>query len=396
MNCSDRLSVVDDRSGDHMRDTNEKSDGSEHELIDIVVHTTKQKVENDNDVTFTLLEDAGHSDRKLKMSATIHAEENASNEHERSVNDKKIFNESISLWYGLMLCIFFCSLVDSMILLTIWCIIAGHHRPAMFSSAPIGGTFTQFQAKAIDFGVDVITTPVSVAFMNLCWFDLARITAFNDFRTRSVKRIHLAALAELTETKSRFSSVFKTWIFLRTRYLRIIFFSIRVFLSAVSMAMFAKVIAYDAFQAQGEISALKGPQMNYLRHDNLFLDQASTSGGEPFSSDVCDQAQLATRFTDTLNNLNFGQFPPSEGDFTYGNAEIVKLNATEKSIAAIDDNVTTLYNVPAFKQSIDCKPTNTDSLNFLDKRDAGFSLNILVDGVGQYYGQICLCAHSYD
>src|SRR5579862_3258533 len=70
-----------------------------------------------------------------------------------------------------------------------------HHAP-LFSSAPIGGGFTQIQAKAIDFGVGAVVAPIIIASANFLWFYVSRMTCFDE-KCNGPKAVSLRALAEL-------------------------------------------------------------------------------------------------------------------------------------------------------------------------------------------------------
>src|SRR5947207_12318220 len=70
------------------------------------------------------------------------------------------------------------------------------HHVSLFSSAPIGGRFTQIQAKVIDFAVGAVIAPIVMASANFLWFSVSRMTCFNE-KCNGPKAVSLRALTEL-------------------------------------------------------------------------------------------------------------------------------------------------------------------------------------------------------
>lgn len=219
------------------------------------------------------------------------------------------------------------------------CISLLHHVP-LFSSAPIGGQFTQIQAKAIDFAVGAVAAPIVIASANFLWFHVSRMT-FVDERCNGPQSVPLRALTELASTSAGSYNVLTHFTLLKTSRLRLILFSFLVLLSALSSTLLANIIAYEVYDEQ-PLGSLAMQSLSFngdLRRDNyepvLFL-------------------------VNTLNTLSYKNATSLLND----DNSYIAPNLTDVSIANLSSSVIGLRDVAAYRVTTSCKPAEIQQFDF--------------------------------
>jgi hypothetical protein len=219
------------------------------------------------------------------------------------------------------------------------------HKP-FFSTAPLGGQFTQLQAKAIDFVSGAVVAPLFMAGATFCWFYVSRTIAFNE-RDEGQQTVYLQALVQMATTETGSFSISKLRTLAKTRRPRFILFGILVLLAAVSSTLLANVIAYEAYRGTPTLRNVVMQRLNYnwnLRKDDF----------EP-------NVHLMNLFN-TLSYQNASTLLDKDGAWT-------RPNLTDASIAKLDSSVVELRDVSAYRQSITCEPAIMDEFK-LSKADS--------------------------
>lgn len=204
---------------------------------------------------------------------------------------------------------------------------------SFFSTVPLGGQFTQLQAKAIDFVSGAVVAPFFMAGVTYCWFYVSRTIAFNE-RDDGQQTVSLQALVQMATTETGSFNISKLRTLAKTRRPRFILFAALSLLAATSSTLMANVIAYEAYRDTPILRDVVMQRLNYnwgLRRDN-------------FGPNV----HLMNLFN-RLGYQNASTLLDKDGTWT-------RPNLTDASIAKLDSSVVELRDVPAYRQSITCEP----------------------------------------
>lgn len=241
-------------------------------------------------------------------------------------------------------------------------IVLRHASGPIFSSAPIGGRLTQFEAKAIDFVCGAILAPLLIASANFCWFDLARTAVFNE-KPIAQQPVSLLAVTELSITSSGSYDLLKLWALIRTARPRFILFGILVVASALASSLLANIIAYEAYTTSGETTLLS------LRVLYLSSLDSFTAGGLPqddtasaFGFEGADQVELAMQYTSLMTGLAFQN---ASRLLSSANGTYIHENVTTSSLNDLPASVVKLDGVPAYQLSLTCEPAELTLLSIV-------------------------------
>jgi hypothetical protein len=222
----------------------------------------------------------------------------------------------------------------------------------LFSNIPIGGGFTQIQAKAIDFAVGALLAPIVIASANFLWFDTSRVACFNE-NCNGPKAVSLQAMTEVATTSSGSYNVLKHFALVKTHQSRLFLLSILVLFSALSSTLISNVIAYEAYRAEAPPKPVVMQTLDYnmlLRRDNyepnLFL-------------------------INTMNTLTY----ENATSLLYEDGSFVAANLTRVSVANLSASIVALMDVAAYRTTLDCKPAEINEFNFSSETLPNPSLN---------------------
>jgi hypothetical protein len=225
------------------------------------------------------------------------------------------------------------------------------HKP-FFAAAPLGGRFTQLQAKTIDFVSGAVLVPLFMAVATFCWFHVSRTIAFDERDEAKQPPVSLQALVDLATTETGSYNLFKLRTLATTRRPRFSLFGVLVLLAAISSTLLSNVIAYEAYHSpltpRNVVMKLLNWNLNLRRSD--------------FEPNV--------RLMNVLNRLSYqnaSTLLDEDGAYT-------RPNLTEVSIASLVSSVVELEDVPAYRQTITCEPAKMEE----------FKLSKAIDSIGDY------------
>lgn len=215
-----------------------------------------------------------------------------------------------------------------------------------FSSAPIGGRFTQSQAKAIDLVCGAVLAPLLLVIFNYIWFTSARVAAVNEL-DKSVTTLQTLSVASATTTGSY--NIFDIWqLTIRSRSPRLVLMGFLIICAAVANTALTNIIAYEAYTLDTPSADI---QLQYLRDDQ-------TQGQKYVDNTVADlyefdQTQTATfseQFSGMLTRVSI-----MNARAVLNGSEYYLVNTTAASLNVLEGTIVELPNVPAIKYAIQCQ-----------------------------------------
>jgi hypothetical protein len=225
------------------------------------------------------------------------------------------------------------------------------HKP-FFVAAPLGGRFTQLQAKSIDFVSGAVLVPLFMAVATFCWFHVSRTIAFDERDEAKQQPVSLQALVDLATTDTGSYNLFKLRTLATVRRPRFSLFGVLVLLAAISSTLLSNVIAYEAYHSPRTPRNVAMKLLNW----NWRLRRTD------FEPNV--------HLMNVLNRLSYqnaSTLLDEDGAYT-------RPNLTEVSIASLVSSVVELEDVPAYRQTITCEPAKMEE----------FKLSKVVDSIGDY------------
>jgi hypothetical protein len=225
------------------------------------------------------------------------------------------------------------------------------HKP-FFVAAPLGGRFTQLQAKSIDFVSGAVLVPLFMAVATFCWFHVSRTIAFDERDEAKQQPVSLQALVDLATTETGSYNLFKLRTLATARRPRFSWFGVLVLLAAISSTLLSNVIAYEAYHSPRTPRNVAMKLLNW----NWRLRRTD------FEPNV--------HLMNVLNRLSYqnaSTLLDEDGAYT-------RPNLTEVSIASLVSSVVELEDVPAYRQTITCEPAKMEE----------FKLSKVVDSIGDY------------
>jgi hypothetical protein len=244
-----------------------------------------------------------------------------------------VFILFVSLWVSILAAIL-------VLALYLTCVRILQHEP-LFSSASIGGRFTQMQAKAIDFGFGAVVAPILISSANFLWFRVSRMTSFNE-KCNGPKAVPLRAVGEMASTNTGSYNILKHFTLVKTPRPRLVLFSILVLLSALSSTLLANVIAYEAYLGPTAQRSVVLQSLNFngnLRRTNY----------EP-----------TLYLMNMLNTLSY----KNATSLLYKDSSYTAPNVTDASIANLSSSVIGLMDVEAYRVTTRCEPAKISHFNF--------------------------------
>lgn len=265
----------------------------------------------------------------------------------------------------------------------------------LFSSAPIGGRFTQSQAKAIDLVCGAVLAPLLLVVFNYIWFTSARVAAVNELDKKPTT-LHTLSIASATATGSY--NVFDIWhLIVKSRAPRLILMGCLVVFAAVANTALTNVIAYEAYTIDTQSSDV---QLQYLRDDQTQgVKIVDSSVSELYEFDQKQTARFSEQFTGMLTGVSIEN---ARADLN--GSEYYLINVTTASLNALNGMIIELPDVPATKYTIDCQaeaPVDTSVTIMGTKVSMAMTLNMtdrlpstLINA--DYSGQIETLESSYN
>lgn len=266
----------------------------------------------------------------------------------------------------------------------------------VFSSAPIGGRFTQSQAKAVDLVCGAVLAPMLLVAFNYLWFTSARVAAVNELDKRPTT---LRTLSITSATAAGSYNVFDIWhLIIRSRAPRVMLLGCLVLCAAVANTALTNVIAYEAYTLD---TASADTRLQYLWDEEAVGPKAvgnNVSGLYQFNQK--QTASFSEQFTGMLTGVSIESAKTLLND-----SEYYMINATSASLNALHGSIIALPDVPAIKYDIQCQ-TSTPDIPFVSQQGVqqvsiGLSLNatdtIPATRISAYYpGQISTLETGYN
>lgn len=275
-----------------------------------------------------------------------------------------------------------------------------NNRPdgwALFSSAPIGGRFTQSQAKAVDLVCGAALAPMLLVTFNYIWFTCARVAAINELDKRPAT---LRTLSIASATNAGSYNVFAIWqLIVRSRAPRVMLLGCLILCAAVANTALTNVIAYEAYTIDTAPST--NMRLQYLWDEQVLEPMAvGYKVSEMYQFDQNQTATISQQFTGMLTGVSIGSARTLLND-----SEYYMVNATAASLNALPGAVIELPSVPAAKYSIQCA-ASTPNIPFVQQQGEqqvtiGLSLNttktLPATYINAYYpGQITTLETAYN
>lgn len=266
----------------------------------------------------------------------------------------------------------------------------------VFSSAPIGGRFTQSEAKAVDLVCGAVLAPMLLVAFNFIWFTSARVAAVNELDKRSTT---LRTLSIASATTAGSYNVFTIWhLIVRSRAPRVILLGCLVVCAAVANTALMNIIAYEAYTINTTPSAT--PRLQYLWNKDVVGLKSGYSVSDNYQFDQNQTASFSQQFTGMLTGVSI------EGarSLLHGN-QYYLINATTASLNALPGALVRLPSVPAAKYGIQCAAStlNVPSVQQQGENQVilGLSLNATNNLPSTYInarypGQIATLESSYN
>lgn len=215
----------------------------------------------------------------------------------------------------------------------------------VFSSAPIGGRFTQSEAKAIDLVCGAVLAPILLVAFNYIWFTSARVAAINelDKKPTTLRTLSIASIA----TAGSYN-IFTIWhLIVRSRAPRVMLLGCLVLCAAVANTALMNIIAYEAYTINTTPSAI--PRLQYLWDKNVVGPRFGNAVSSMYQFDQNQTATFSKQFTGMLTGISIGGARSLLNDNEY-----YLINATTASLNALPGAVVRLPSVPAARYGIQC------------------------------------------
>lgn len=246
--------------------------------------------------------------------------------------------------------------VPIILLLSWWMFVYRGRHLSLIRSEPIGGRLDFIVAKGIDVLCSAILAPLGMAFLNLLWFRLARISVFNE---KDHDPVSLKALLELSITYGGTYDPWKLLTLFRASRSRFTLFAFLTLLSAISTSLFVNVIAYEAIQVKQNFPSNSNFTLRELpEYSSMFLVNESRNS---LSKDV--SRQLHNNFASTMYSISHSMDRDMDDENRRLSDSYFGLNITKKSLYGVPPDVKELWNVPAFILKVKCEPANITRFN---------------------------------
>lgn len=267
----------------------------------------------------------------------------------------------------------------------------------VFSSAPIGGRFTQSQAKAIDLVCGAVLAPMLLVAFNYIWFTSARVAAINEL---DKKPTTLRTLSVASATNAGSYNIFAIWqLVFRSKAPRVMLLGCLVLCAAVANTALANIIAYEAYDIDSIPST--APRLQYLWDEEAVGPKAV--GNNVSLLYQFDQNQTATFSQDFTGMLTGVSIEGARSLLNDG--EYYLINATTASLNGLPGVVVGLSSIPAARYGIQCA-ASTPNMPMVTQQgeeqviidlDLNSTNNLPMTYVNAYYpGQIANLEAAYN
>lgn len=229
-------------------------------------------------------------------------------------------------------------------------------------------SLSQIEAKVIDFFCSVVIAPCIVTAFDYLWFSYARVLSVNEVLPKD--GIPIEALASTSSTDSGSFDLIKVWGLVGTRKWTLFLFGLMVLLSGSTKSLFSNVIAYEASSivvGKTEIVSLQSLAALFPR----WYQFPSANSLDKYNFSITQKADFSSQFLSMLTDLSFHSGADKLEDRYYiGN------NATTASLNALPSPVGSLFEVPGYRLSIDCRAVTPTALSMVTMSLDG---NVLLD-----------------
>ncbi|KAH7135895.1 hypothetical protein B0J11DRAFT_174255 [Dendryphion nanum] len=271
--------------------------------------------------------------------------------------------------------------IPILVLISWWMFVYRNQNLDMIKSAPIGGRLDLVVAKGIDVLCSAILAPLGMAFLNLLWFRLARISVCNE---KDKGAVSLKAILELSTTYGGTYDPWKLWTLFRASRHRFTLFGILTLLSAISTSLFVNVIAYEAIYVKQPFSS--GTNWTLSQLPSYADNTTSERSTKNFGTD--ELRQLNLNFVSSMYSISYAMDRDMDDDNHRLSGVYINPNVTKHSLKQTPTQIQQLWNVPAIRLGVACKPANiTDfSISFTDAQTGDIAQVTAVSDDAYYNG----------
>ncbi|KAK8195575.1 uncharacterized protein BKA78DRAFT_351416 [Phyllosticta capitalensis] len=217
----------------------------------------------------------------------------------------------------------------------------------------VGGQFSQMQAKAIDFVCSALMAPALMLVLDYLWFSSAQVSAINERQT--AQGIPLQSLVVASGTDCGTYDMIQFWHLMKAKTWRFLFLAILALLSAITRTSVSNIVAYEAYD---DLVPSNGT-LRFMR--DIDVDGANMHGDPPESLNAYNysnsqQAAAANAISSMLTWITLtGNKTLDRGDGYVG------VNATTRSMNSLPQSMLQIHNIPGWRLTIDCVPSQPDS-----------------------------------
>ncbi|KAI9658271.1 MAG: hypothetical protein M1821_002404 [Bathelium mastoideum] len=252
-----------------------------------------------------------------------------------------------------------------------------HRKPNVFQASVIGGHLTITQAKAVDFACSAILAPLAMVSLNYLWFRISRKSIIK------LQKVPLASLLAASNIESGGYSPSTLLALYRSKTWSFCLFGFLFLFSGIANTTLSQFIAYEEFQHQFPAAPTQLKQLNdeYIHSLQFSVDVSPAnilSNGEFLSRSNFTPSQtsnLVRNLTGLLTDLLFENAMPN---LDAGNGYIGS-NATQQSLNAVDQSITILKHIPAYRLTVDCQPLQPSGCQ-LSETDGYSKLQVFPSG----------------
>jgi hypothetical protein len=276
-----------------------------------------------------------------------------------------------------------------------WFCVVRPNDLALWQSASIGGSFTQINAKTIDLIAGILIAPLAMASINFIWFRWVR-TVVSSEHPEQQKPVSMTSMLELSITSAGSYDLVKLWRLLRATRVRYSLTAALVLFSAIAASLFVNFVAYEAFPTAVSFENSANSSLRYMSDRKLSLMNATleaTTGMEAFGR--LSQSTLAAEYTNLLHNVYYGNYRNESGEGWFEESqEIITANATLESLELLDGQIQQLWDVPAYQQSISCRPAAIENFTISNTNIAGQDYRVYMRALARIPGRANITSKS--
>lgn len=270
-----------------------------------------------------------------------------------------------------------------------WIVGSLAHAQASYTSSSVishRGSFTQPQAKILDFVASAIIAPLILGLFNYSCFKIARASTVNE-KSGLLDNLSLRALIAVSTTDWGSYSPFKLFELVRIKQAGTIVLAILTLASAISFSALSNVVAYEAFTQEAGMNF--DATLQYLYRKPGMTGDDDRMSPMPLLSTTEQQAKFSSQWFQVLTALSYSPAGPFLDHGAY-----IGINVTDASLARLPSGTTKLLAVPAYKLTYDCYPTTANftdlvTMGALDQK-LSITVNLNVDSTSTliYQGHI--------